>query len=135
MRIQLITLICLLSFNALAGSDKEMKELFFKYDAVMDAQKVELIDEVFSKKFLREVGGKDEFIANIKELPKKDEKSLKAPRLSWKKGTKDEIFFAKRFESSDLKAKEAKAKHSGSSFIVIKEDGKLKIDGTISDDH
>lgn len=135
MRFQITLLVLLTSLSALASSDKKIQELFFKYDAVMDSHKIELIEEVFTRKFLKGVGGKAELIANIKELPKKDQKSLSLSQLKWKKGTKDEIYFAKRVEPSDVKSKEAGAIHGGSSFIVVKEDGKLKIDGTISDDH
>jgi hypothetical protein len=134
MRIQLILIAFLLSTSLFASSDKEMAELFLKYDSIMNAQKVELIDEVFTQKFLKTVGGKEEFIESIKSLPKLDTKSIKFSKVKWRKGTKDEIFFAKRSQTSDLKSKEP-APATGPSFIVIKEDGKLKIDGTISDDH
>lgn len=133
MRIQLIFML-LFSTSLFASSDKEMTALFMNYDAIMNGQKLELIDEVFSRKFLSDVGGKEEFIANIKELPKADAKSLKFSSIKWKKGVKDEIFFAKRLQKSGLKGKEEVAS-PGSSFMVIKESGKLKINGTISDDH
>jgi hypothetical protein len=50
--------------------------------------------------------------------------------MSWKKGNKGEIYLA------TLKEKSINKKISSSSeaeFVVKKEDGKLKIDGTISD--
>lgn len=126
MRIQLIFLF-LLSSGAFASSDKEMNELFKKYDAVMLAHKVELVDEVFTQKFLTSAGGKKEFVEGIKELPKKDQKSLVPAVISWKKGLKDELWLAKRKDAA------AKKDESGNQFIIVKENGKLKIDGTMSD--
>ncbi len=130
MRIQLI-LILLLSGQAFASSDKEMAELFKNYDAVMLKHKVELVDKVFSQKFLKDSGGKEEFIAKVKDLPKDESKSLAIPSVTWKKGNKDEIFFANLKENSSDKKKGTP--DSGNRFIVIREDGKLKIDGTMSD--
>lgn len=135
MRIRLILIPLLLSTGLFASSDKEMAELFLKYDSIMNAQRVELIDGVFTEKFLKNVGGKEEFIESIKSLPKLDMKSVKFSKVKWRKGTKDEIFFAKRSQTSNLKSKEPAAPVAGPSFIIVKEDGKLKIDGTISDDH
>ncbi len=130
MRIQLI-LLFLFSQMAFASSDKEMAELFKNYDAVMLSHKTELVDEVFTEKFLKEAGGKKEFIAAVKELPKAVSKSLKKPSVVWKKGIKNEIYFA------TLKELEGENKRfnseSESQFIVVKENGKLKIDGTLSD--
>ncbi len=134
MRIQLIILSFLLSFSSFAKTESvEMKELFAKYDQVMDSHKVELVDEIFTKKFLEENGGKAEFIEKVKSLPKL--KSLKKvpSEVTWKKGTKDEIFFASVKEPSLMKSKTQKAEHLGSQFVVVKENGKLKIDGTLSD--
>ncbi len=130
MRIQLI--LCLLvSLPAIASSDKEMNELFRKYDAVMMSHKVELVDDVFTEKFLTSAGGKKDFIEGVKELPKKDEKSLLPPNITWKKGVKDELWLAKRKDPPEKK--KAPVVDSGNQFIIVKENGKLKIDGTISD--
>lgn len=108
-----------------------MLELFRNYDAIMLKHKVELVDDVFTEKFLKESGGKTEFIEKVKELPKDESKSLKLPAVSWKKGVKDEIFFASLKENSS--DKKSSASSSGSRFIVVRENGKLKIDGTMSD--
>ena len=130
MRLQLILLL-LFAFPAFAASDKEMIELFKNYDAIMLKHKVELVDQVFTEKFLKESGGKNEFVLKVKELPKDQSKSLALPSVSWKKGAKDEIYFANLKEkSSDKKGQQA---DSGSRFIVVRENGKLKIDGTMSD--
>lgn len=130
MRIQLITFLLFVS-SAFASSDKEMLELFRNYDAIMLKHKVELVDDVFTEKFLKDSGGKAEFIEKVKDLPKDQSKSLKLPAVSWKKGVKDEMFFAHLKENtSDKKKAEAT---SGSRFIVVRENGKLKIDGTMSD--
>ncbi len=131
MRVQLIFAFILLCSSALASSQKEMNELFRKYDAIMLKHKVELVDEVFTEKFLKDSGGKAEFVEKVKELPKDETKSLKLPIVSWKKGAKDEIFFATlKPISSDKKKSPEK---TGAQFIVIRENGKLKIDGTIGD--
>lgn len=130
MHIQLIIFLLLFG-QAFASSDKEMAELFMNYDAIMLKHKVELVDKVFTEKFLKNSGGKEEFVAKVKELPKSEAKSISLPSVSWKKGNKDEIYFANLKEiSSDKK----KSSHdSGSRFIVVREEGKLKIDGTMSD--
>jgi len=129
MRIQLILLVALFAFSAIASEDKAIKELFKKYDQVMDHKQTELIDDVFTKNFIKSSGGKEELIQKIKELPKVDQKSLTKQDVSWKKGTKDEVYFATLKAPSNLKSK-----HSESSeFIILKEDGKLKINGTLGD--
>lgn len=130
MRIQLILILALFSFNISASDDQAMKELFHKYDLVMDQKKVELIDEVFTKNFIKGSGGKEELISKIKELPASNEKSLHKNTMSWKKGQKGEIYLAKVKESSVHKNK--KQSHEAE-FVVLKEDGKLKINGTLSD--
>jgi hypothetical protein len=117
--------------QAFAASDKEMAELFRNYDSIMLKHKVELVDQVFSEKFLKNSGGKEEFIAKVKELPKDESKSLAIPSVTWKKGNKDELYFANLKPISSDKKKSAP--DSGSRFIVIRENGKLKIDGTMSD--
>ena len=50
--------------------------------------------------------------------------------MSWKKGLKSEIYFAK---VKNLSPNKSKKENEESEFIIMKEDGKLKIDGTISD--
>lgn len=130
MRFQLIV-VFMISFSAHAASDKEMADLFKKYDAVMLSHKVELIEEVFTEKFLASAGGKKEFSEGVKELPKSDAKSLSAPEISWKKGVKDELWLAQRKDSSDKK--KGPPAEGGNQFIIVKENGKLKIDGTMSD--
>ena len=133
MRIQLIFLLCLFTLGAQARSDKEMKELFDKYDKIMKHHKVELVEEVFSKKFLQENGGKEEFLVKVKELPKvKEKKSLRKLLQSWKKSKIGGMFFAKVKDEDQDKAKPSAPTHE-SQFIIIEEDGKLKIDGTVSD--
>lgn len=130
MRIQLILLFLLCS-SAFASSQKEMVELFRKYDAIMLKHQVELVDDVFTEKFLKEAGGKAEFIEKVKELPKDENKSLSLPMVSWKKGVKDDIYFANLKPLSS--GKKGAPEKSGSQFIVVRENGKLKIDGTMGD--
>ena len=125
-----ILLTLLLSFAATlasASDEKAIKELLINYDKVMTEHKTELVDEVFTKKFLSESGGKEEFIEKIKELPKVKKKSkIKRILESWKKSKIGNMLVAK--VRKDVSTK------SSSNFVIIEEDGKLKIDGTISDD-
>jgi hypothetical protein len=107
-----------------------MQDLFSKYDLVMDHKKIELIDEVFTQKFIKEAGGKEELIEKIKELSPSKEKNAQKTKMSWKKGLKSEIYFAK---VKNLSPNKSKKESEESEFIIMKEDGKLKIDGTISD--
>jgi hypothetical protein len=130
MRIQLILSCLIFSMNLFAVDDKSMQDLFRKYDLVMDHKQVELIDEVFTQKFINSSGGKKELIQKIKELPTPTQKNLPANKLSWKKGIKGEIYFAKVKPVSGNKIKE---NPSDSEFIILNDEGKLKIDGTISD--
>ena len=127
MRILLILSLCL-SMNAFATDDKSMQELFKKYDSVMDQKKIELIDDVFSKKFISESGGKQELIDKIKELP--NMLAVTKTEMTWKKGHKGETYFARVKDVSSNKKKDASPV---TEFVVIKEDGKLKIDGTVGD--
>jgi hypothetical protein len=122
MRFQLIILTLLISFSAIAVDDKSMQELFKKYDLVMDQKKIELVDEVFTKKFIRDSGGKKELVDKIKELTVPANRAAIKKQMTWKKGQKGELYLAKV----------KKEKHE-TEFIVIKEDGKLKIEGTLSD--
>lgn len=118
-------IILLMAASSFAVSDQDMKELFKKYEQVTYQHKTELVDEVFTKKFLTGSGGKKEFIEKVKSVPV--EKSLPDRKISWRKGVKDEIYFAKRVDPDKKKPA------STSEFIIKHEDGKLKIDGTLSD--
>ncbi len=125
-----ILLTILLSFSATlasASDEKAIKELLINYDKVMIEHKTELVEEVFTKKFLSESGGKEEFIEKIKELPKVKKKSkIKRILESWKKSKIGNMLVAK--VKKDVSTK------SSSNFVIKEEDGKFKIDGTISDD-
>ncbi len=123
MRIQIIAIICLFAISAHAQTDKQQKELFNKYDEVMMYHQVHLVDEVFTENFLKEHGGKEEFIQKVKSLPlEKRKKGLGALFQKWKKSKVGKFLTAKR-----------KEKGIETEFIVKEEDGKYKIDGTISD--
>lgn len=120
MRFQLMLFTMLFSFTAFGSEDKEIKELFKSYDEVMSGKKADKIDEIFTKKFLEGAGGRSSFVSKVKQL-KPEPKAVKQA-ISWKKGRKGDVYYAKL------------DKKSGTQFIVIKESGKLKIDGTIGDD-
>lgn len=119
-----VLLVLLLSFNAFGASDKEMQKLFAKYDQVMDQQKVELIDEVFTKEFLEGHGGKEQFIAKVKTLPYIKPKKGLARILQKFKTSKVGKFFTVKSKTEGSRSQ---------NFIIKEEDGKLKIDGTIGD--
>ena len=119
MYIRIILLLICLPFVAEANDDKTIKELFVKYEKIMFEKKLDLIDEVFSQKFLKESGGKSEFIGKVKGLAQPKKKKPLAP--TWKKGKRSDIYLAK------LRA------GAGSEFIIVREAGTLKIDGTMSD--
>jgi len=126
MRLQLILLFSLLSSHLYAYDDKSMSDLFAKYEQIMSYHHTELVDEVFTKKFLKDNGGKDEFIEKVKDLPlKKEKKGLGKLLDRWKKSKMKNMFFAK--------IKSRSSSHHETNFIVVEEDGKLKIDGTVSD--
>lgn len=127
MRIQLATISLFLSLAVSAKDEKSMQDLFKKYDSVMDLKKTELVEEVFSQKFIKESGGKSELVSKIKGLDV-DTRSIPKTHLSWKKGLKGGLYLAK------IKSTERTKKDSHETeFIVIEENGKLKIDGTLSD--
>lgn len=128
MRFQITFIILFVSFYAFGVDDRSMGELFQKYESLMDQKKTELIDEVFTKKFIKDSGGKKELISKIKSLP--ESLTQTQTTMSWKKGLKGEVYFAKLKENSNNKGGPSS---SEAEFIVIKENGKLKIDGTLSD--
>ena len=130
MRFSITALFILCSSIAFAKGDLEVRDLFKKYDQVMDKQEVKLIDEVFSKKFIKTSGGKKELIEKVNGLASPKKVSKPSPEITWKKGLKGEIYFVKMKELSS--EKDSKGEHEAE-FIVVEEDGKLKIDGTISD--
>jgi hypothetical protein len=130
MRIQLILALIFLTTNVYSADDKSMQELFKKYDSVMDQKKVELIEETFTAKFIKDSGGKDQLVEKIKELNAPKENDKAKTKMSWKKGLKGEIYFAK---VKKISGKDKKKKDHETEFLVLKENGKLKIDGTISD--
>lgn len=125
MRVQITFLLLFFSASVQAVDDKEMNELFKKYDLLMDEKKVELVDQVFTEKFLRESGGKKEFIEKVKEM--ETDKSASPSKVTWKKGVRDQMFFAKITPATKKKEVES------AEFIVIEEKGKLKIDGQVGD--
>lgn len=122
MRIQLVLISMLYSLHALAVDDKSMQELFKKYDSVIDEKKTELIEDIFTEKFIKDSGGKSELVQKIKEIDGPKSKS----EVTWQKGHKDEIYLAKVKFTGDKAAKV-------STFRVIEVKGKPKIDGMVND--
>lgn len=118
-------LFIIMSFTAFGSTDKEMRILFENYDKIVYQQKVELIDEVFTKEFLENHGGKEAFIAEVKTYPYVKPKKGFGKLIQKFKKSKLGNFFTVKAKSEDSKT---------SNFIVKKdENGKLKIDGTVGD--
>ena len=126
MRLQLALLNLLVSTAALAD-DKSIRELFEKYDQVFTQKKTELVDEVFSRKFLRESGGKAEFVSKVQGL---EAEPKKIPVVTWKKGSKNQMFYV-TLELKPLPGKAPASEAESAEFLVVQEDGKFKIDGTL----
>jgi hypothetical protein len=127
MQIQLIVLSLLFSLNAFAVDDKAIQDLFKKYDQVMNQKKVELIDEVFSKKFIKDSGGKKKVIEDINSFPASPP-ALVPSTITWKKG-KGEMYLAQMKKNSPDKSMNS----AKTEFIIVIEDSKPKVEGTISD--
>lgn len=129
MRFQFIIralIIAVISTSSFASSDKEMQQLLDSYDDVIKYHNFEIIDEVFTKNFLKHNGGKEQFIAKVKSAPKeKKKKGLSLLVKKWKRSKVGKFF--------SVKVKGPAADSPDSEFIIKEEDGKLKIDGTIGD--
>ena len=126
MRVQLMLILLLFSLPTHSSKEKELTLLFEKYQSVMTNKKIELIDDVFSSKFLKDNGGKKELIEKIREL--NVDKKQPAPKLSTRKGLLDEIYFIKLVPAGKNQA------DVSNEFIIKKENGKYKIDGTMTDE-
>ena len=121
MQFPIIFILVFLSFDLFAiATDASVNELFKNYESLMEEKKIQLLHEVFSQNFIKENGGEKEFIEKIKQLSKsKDQKKM---NISWYPGRKNKnLYFAKLFKESNIE------------FILIEENNKLKIDGTIGD--
>lgn len=121
MRIQLGLILLAVSLNGFSADDKSMKELFKKYDSVIEDKKIELIDEIFTEKFIKDAGGKKELVEKIKGLS--EEKN--ATSFTWQKSNKGDDFVAK--------VKRTGKKPEEANFIIKEIKGELKIDGQMSD--
>lgn len=131
MQLQLIILFTILNFSQVFANDEPMKELFRKYELVMDHKKIEFIDDVFTKKFISDSGGKKQLIKKIMELPS----PLSPPgylKWSWKKGVKGDLILAR---ATEFLSQKNISKGEETEFIIIKENGSFKIEGTLSDGH
>ena len=126
MRIQLMLILLLFSLPTYSSEEKEIKFLFEKYQSIMTNKKINLVEDVFSTKFLKDNGGKKELIEKIKEL--KVDKKQPRPKLSLRKGLMDEIYFIKLVPAGKSESTVS------NEFIIKKENGKFKIDGTMTDE-
>lgn len=130
MQLQLKALSLLCFFIATASwaeSDQEqIKKLFSRYDQVVSEHKLQLMPEVFSPKFLSDVGGEKEFSNTVKsEKPK-----LLPYSLEIKPGAKDRsMAFVKRIPRGSKERPDT-------AFIVKRNpSGEWRIEGTIGDDN
>lgn len=119
MRFLLITI--LLTNIAFANSDKVMDELFQKYADVLKGKSGSTIESVFTEKFIKQSGGQKELQAKIKHIGSLSKVPEKF-KITWKKGKKNDLYLVNIIE----------AEPSSTSFVVISENGKFKIDETIN---
>jgi hypothetical protein len=127
MYLQLILILICVSFNAIPVDDKSIQDLFRKYELIMDQKKIDLIEEVFTAKFIKNSGGKEELIQKIMDLKVPPNQSKL--QITWKQG-KGNLILARMKGMGEEKSKN---QNSGTEFIVVIEDLKPKIDGTLSD--
>lgn len=130
MRIQIVFLSLLFLSPAWSYKDSVVDDLFRKYDLLFYDKKVELIDEIFTKKFIQSSGGKSELVQKIKELSADETRSESS--VQWKESKTKNKYLARMKTTSFFKGQ---VKSRETEFVIIKENGILKIDGTISDGH
>jgi len=91
-----------------------------KYGEVMSGKSQDL-EGVFSEHFLKEQGGKESYSKKIASMKTTKSDRIDPKLVSWKKGLRRPMAFVKVTGMS-------------SQFIVIEENKKLKIDGTLTDE-
>jgi len=125
MFIQLTTLLfaAMLSTVAIAGpSEKEIKDLFSRYEQIVQGEKSVKAQDVFSSSFLQEAGGEKSLAGSFeKEKPQKWDLHIKPSRRDQNRAYVERVPAGSKQKSH-------------SSFIVVKEKGQWLIEGTISDD-
>lgn len=101
---------------------EEIKQLFAKYEQIIEGKKDVKIHDVFTKKFVKEAGGeKALFDGWEKEKKMSYDLNIKPSR-----NNKDRVYVQRVPAGSKQK--------SHSSFIVVREAGKWRIEGTIGDE-
>ncbi len=100
----------------------EMKELFAKYDQIIEGKKDVKALDVFTKKFVDEAGGEK----SLTEGWDKTKKVVYDLSIKPSRSNKDLAYIQRVPAGSKQKA------HS--SFIVVKEQGQWRIEGTIEDE-
>lgn len=103
----------------MAESDADFKKLFTDYNDVMTGNSPGLVNEVFTLRFLKDSGGKESLLAKIKS--DKDKTKIDLSKMKWRKGQSGQFYFVKLDPQST------------SDIVVKKENGKLKVDQTLSD--
>jgi len=106
--------------SLLQASTEEINKLFKNYELIMENKKTKLIPETFTEHFIKNSGGIKKFESNIRAL-----KATKVKKkLSFVPSKNSSTFYV---DYGPEKTKES----TSITFIVIKEKGKLKIDGTM----
>lgn len=100
----------------------EMKKLFEKYDQIIDGKKDVKVSDVFTKKFVAEAGGEKSLL----EGWEKTKNVVYDLSIKPSRSNKDLAYIQRVPAGSKQKA------HS--SFIVVKEQGEWRIEGTIEDE-
>ena len=101
------------------SSEMLVKKSMQDYLEVFDQHKVEKIEDVFSKEYLVDLGGKKQFSENILKLSKSD--------------SKYEILVKKTRKKNIYKARYIVGKKKSKWFLFKKEDKKFKVYATYED--
>lgn len=117
MRLQLILCLLLASLPVLAGPQEEIRELFSRYDSHMSGEKTNS-QEIFTAEFLKEN-------SDSLSVGKADKKTLVEYEIKLGR-TNKQMAFVKRLVNGESE---------GSSFVVVKKNGKWLIEGTLSDEN
>ena len=101
---------------------EEIKQLFAKYEQIIEGKKDVKVHDVFTKKFVSEAGGEKSLL----EGWEKEKKVVYDLNIKPSRNNKDRVYVQRIPAGSKQKA------HS--SFIVVKEKGHWRIEGTIGDE-
>ncbi len=101
---------------------KEIKQLFAKYDKIVEGNKDVSVADVFTKKFIADAGGEKSLLGGWE----KEKKATYVLSIKPSRTNKDRAYVQRVPAGSKQKP------HS--SFVVVKEQGKWRIEGNIEDE-